>query len=65
MPGTRAHELVVALLCRRPEEARGIHRLVALAVPCLDQVMPAQDLGDAQLGRFEVDALAAHHHIED
>jgi hypothetical protein len=60
-----AHQVVVALLGRRPEQARGIHRLMALAVPDLDQVVAAEDPGDTQLGRLEVDALAAHDDVED
>ena len=53
-----APELLVALIGRWLQQARGVHRLVAPPFG-LDQVMAAEDLGDAQLGGLEVDALAS------
>jgi hypothetical protein len=52
---------LVALICRRLEQARRVHVLPALPVSDLDQIPAAEDLGYAEPGRFEVDAFAAHH----
>ena len=38
---------------------------MALAIPDLDQIVAAEDLGDTQLGRLELDALDPHDDVED
>ena len=59
-----AREVVVVLVGWRPEQACRSHRLLALASRP-DQVVAAEDLGNAQLGRLEVDALEVHDDVED
>ena len=59
-----ARELVISLIGRWPQQARRVHRLVAL-VSRPDQVVELQDLGDAQLGGLEVHALDLHDDVKD
>jgi hypothetical protein len=56
-------ELIITLIGRRLEQARRVHRLDPSAA--LDQISAAENLGDAQLGRGEVEALGLHDDVED
>jgi hypothetical protein len=59
------HQLVIAIIRSRREQAGGIGRLISALVFALDEVLAAEDLRDVKLGVVETDLLAAHHHVEN
>ena len=65
MTDVRADERVVPLVRWRSQQALRVHRLVALGVLHLDQVVATDQLGYAQLGALEVQPLHLHHDVED
>ena len=65
MGEVRADQIVIAFISRRRQQAPGVGLLIPLTVVDLDQLAEAQDFGNAQLGRLEVDPLDMHQDIED
>jgi hypothetical protein len=60
-----ARETRILLIRRRLEQPRGAHESMRLAVLVHDQVIAPQNLGNAHLGRLEVDALDVHDDVEN
>jgi hypothetical protein len=58
----RARETRILLIRRWLQQADGVHPLAAFG---LDQITAAEDLGNAQLGRLELEVLDPHDNIND